>query len=390
MNLQKRIEKDYEQIENMANNLFQYTFLLMGEKIDVTNEHALQTISAILGIHEEINYKYLLTGAKLESLRHVLYALYDNLSNNLEEIWSKSKLNFDILTRIGVSFLARKATPPWIKVKLDLKKQVSMDGPFDPRMGHFHYTFRNLVDAILKEVQRGSLQSESMHQIMNRVRKFFDKKQAQGLREDNRINFPPFETMPFDQEDINPKTQWGGPVDIQEGFYSLEDVKKYQEMQYRANGWEHRREDPYMSDAMRANNKWLSMLEQMLMSDAIHSVQTGMINIGSEEMGIEDFVWVVSRPQPTCDECTGRDGLTMKEIKSKMKDDYKDQPPPLHPNCRCRVVPKLKDDWADNVLKKDGLEFDPNSGNVYKASKLEKKYGYTDMTMDEYFSLIGR
>jgi hypothetical protein len=57
-------------------------------------------------------------------------------------------------------------------------------------------------------------------------------------------------------------------------------------------------------------------------------------------------------------------------------------------NCRCQLVPKIKDDWADNALKKEGIEWDQDTGIVYNADDQERDSGIADMTLDDYLKLI--
>jgi hypothetical protein len=64
---------------------------------------------------------------------------------------------------------------------------------------------------------------------------------------------------------------------------------------------------------------------------------------------VEDSAWEVAPDDKLCDWCARREGLTDEEIKAQ---DPGDDPwgnstdKPLHPNCRCDSVPKLKS-WKD-------------------------------------------
>jgi len=64
--------------------------------------------------------------------------------------------------------------------------------------------------------------------------------------------------------------------------------------------------------------------------------------------------WVATADDRLCPWCLRRDGLTFDEIETEPVPSVRDKPDPwgnstnlpLHPNCRCTVVPKLKS-WAD-------------------------------------------
>lgn len=47
----------------------------------------------------------------------------------------------------------------------------------------------------------------------------------------------------------------------------------------------------------------------------------------------EDEEWLTAIDDRTCDECLANDGKTIKEIGER---------PPLHPNCRCTIIPKIR------------------------------------------------
>jgi len=92
-------------------------------------------------------------------------------------------------------------------------------------------------------------------------------------------------------------------------------------------------------------------LERDLTSDFVDKVRSGE-NEAAKKNGITQFVWIaINGPhgktkELACDYCNKRDGLTTKEIKAKLKDDWKDDPEwskkyaiPLHPNCWCRLAP---------------------------------------------------
>lgn len=59
-------------------------------------------------------------------------------------------------------------------------------------------------------------------------------------------------------------------------------------------------------------------------------------------------------------------------------------------NCRCELIPDIQDEWADDVVNKNDEEWDSNSGLVYTADDTEKKYGSSDMTFDQFISMVGK
>lgn len=382
--LARKIQHDYAGIQNLANSLFQVYADDIGQMIEVANKDCIQTLVAGLSHYDEINYKTLLMHGSLANLSSILQRRYQNLAVDMENYWSDKRKDFDLLSRLASNFIAIKASPPWIKSTLNLKDSLSTDGVFDPRKGHFSFYMKNMVDMIMKEVERGSLASESLSKILGRVRRLFDRKNKRGVREiDQRSRFTD------DENEEGTQFSLGGPPNIEEGVFTIEDIDYFYSQQQRANQWESRQYRPWFSDSVKANNRWLRDLEQLLMSDAVNQLHSGMMQIGSEEMGIDDMQWVVSRPQPTCDECTDRDGLMMKEIADKMKDEFGDQVPPLHPNCKCQLVPKIKDDWADKQLQGDDNDsWNPDDGTVYSASDQEKSAGISDMTFEEYLKQV--
>lgn len=385
MLLSKRIEKDYAQIQRRADSMFQASATDIGSMLEAANNDAINSISTILSYNSDVSYAHLTRVRSLDRLRHILEHRYDVCASDIENYWGARRKDFDLLARLSMSFISKKASPPWMRTELNLADKLSKDGRLDPRMGHIRFYLRSMVDAIIKEITRGALEEDpSLHKILKRVRRLFDRKEPRNVREDS-TNYNPNSQVNLDQQD---EFNLNGTIGISEGTFTMEDVARFQDFQKRAMRWDYREYKPWFSDSLKNNNRYLRDLEQILSSDAIDQLHSGMLEIGSEEMGVKDFAWVLSRPQPVCDECTKRDGLTMTEIKSKMKDQYRDQPPPLHPHCRCQIAPKLKDDWAKNELKKSGMEWDDSTGDVYQAGKQEKKYGITDMTFDQYVSVV--
>jgi hypothetical protein len=104
--------------------------------------------------------------------------------------------------------------------------------------------------------------------------------------------------------------------------------------------------------------------------------------------GLSDLRWQVQRPG-VCKCCDKRDGLTMSEIKKTIKDEYGDQPPRLHPNCNCELVPVLADDWKDADLEDQGVRWNPETGDLSVPKAVQKKYRL-DLSLDEYIGVISK
>jgi hypothetical protein len=195
----------------------------------------------------------------------------------------------------------------------------------------------------------------------------------------------------FSDFDDQVKTTFGSAAwEMIEGVYTQEQIESFLTRQQQAMQWDHRQYRPWFTDEIKANNRFLRDLEQLLGYDAVTQLHSGMLQIGSEQMGIDDFEWVATKPR-TCDCCADRDGLTMKEIKAKFNDQYGDDPPPLHPNCRCSLVPKISDSWGSDVLEQKGFKWNPRNGEAsYVATDTEKKYGIQDMSLDDFMNKFGR
>lgn len=88
-------------------------------------------------------------------------------------------------------------------------------------------------------------------------------------------------------------------------------------------------------------------LEREITDDFVTRVNNGT-HEGAKAQGITDFVWIAIVDDRTDDCCLKRDGLTVTEIRAKLKGEWADDKcrasvPPAHPNCRCRVAPATGD-----------------------------------------------
>lgn len=391
MKLKKRIAKDYKDVQKAAENLYAYASYKIGKHIELANKDTISTIAYMLSSHgDKLTFSDLAKNKVLDRLRDTLNRRYDSLAHDIEEYWGKKRDQFELLARLSSGFIAKKSSPPWVKSVINLNDEISTDGAFDPRKGHLRMYFRNMVDAIVQQVSQGAIKEESVHVILKRVRKMFDRDEKRGVREAGRN---PVIDLDGPYDTTNPDSNYFaetvyGPVDIAEGIYTLEDVAVLRSDLQIANRWAYRDYRPWFTDAVKRNNKYLRLLDQMLRADAVDQLHNGLMQIGPKEMGIEDMEWVAAVGPTTCEACRARDGMTMTEIKKLMKDEYKDDPPPLHPNCYCEIVPSIKDDWADKILEKDGMTWDDETGDIYLASNQEKLAGIQDMTFDEYLNSI--
>lgn len=384
MSLKKIIAKDYRDVEDRANALFRMSTIDIGKMIEHAYQDSISIIASLLVHHgDEIDYLQIQRQRTLDRIQTTLYQRFENLSIEVEDYWTTRRKDYDLLSRLSASFIARKASPPWIIPKLNLKDPISKDGKYDPRMGHLRFYFRNMADVMLKQIQSGALARESMSQILNRIRKMFDRKKKNGVRE-AVWDDPELAKLKLDADRMG----LSGAIDIQEGIYTLEDVERLKETLRAAMGWEYRQDRAYFTDSLRRNNKWLMSVEKVLSADSLDRLYSGQLQIGPKEMGIKDMTWVVHRPG-VCDCCDRRDGLTMTEIKKDIDDEYGSQPPPLHPNCNCRLVPTISEEWSEKNLSSGEDEWDEESGIVYRADKEEKKLGFRDMTLNQYLNSIG-
>lgn len=392
--LQKRIENDHKEILKMVNAMYKRKTFEIGAILRDAFDTVVKSIAAHLLIHENLNYSTLVSSGVLKRIEQDAEAILGNAAYKLENIAEDFRYSMNLTGRLASSYIARKATPPWIPIKLDIG---STDGSTGPGKGLFIYYMKQLSQEIVTQVSRAALNEESAHGVLKRVRTLFNRASTSRMTEANKDDMTDLETArqynyAYDQQSITAgiEDQMFGKnaVSIKEGFYTIEDIEKLQIEQRESMRWSHRQYRPWFSDELKSNNRVLRQLETNFMSDMIEALHSGMLQIGSENLGIKDFEWVISRPQPKCDECTKRDGLTMKEIKSQIKDQFKDQPPPLHPNCRCQLVPKIKDDWAKSALAEEGLEWDSDEGVAFNPTDKQKELGFKKMNWDDWLSTV--
>lgn len=383
--LQKRVNKDYEDILKRVNSLYLLRSNEIGEVISQAMEMCVRDIAHALSHMHQMDYSTFIRSGISHRIQSDTERVLVKAGQDIQMILDDLKREMDLMGRLAVAFISRKATPPWIKIKIDLRS--STDGALGSGTSRVDYYMRLMAKDVHSYVMQGVSRKKTSHEIMTTIRGLFNTRKLSHFYETREdAGRKPDPTLFQDSYEIV-----GEPsIELSEGIYTLDDIDALQSAQMEADGMSHRANRPWFSAALKKNNKILSALERDFMSDMIEALHQGMLQIGTDEMGIEDFEWVVSRPQPRCDECTSRDGRTMKWIKANIKDDYADQPPPLHPNCRCQIVPQIKDQWSQDALSKDGYEFDPEDGVAFNPTAKQKKLGYKSLSWDDWLSNIPR
>lgn len=380
--LEKRIEKSYKLVQRKAEGIFQSYAQEIGKEIEEAGQDVTGIVAANVSSFSEIDYLKLRSSGILKRIQSQTAARLELLADTIGERWTDARKTYDILSRVAMAYIGRKSSPPWKTTKLNLKDGLSFakDGTSDPRTGRIHALMARLSDQITDEVRRGALYGETPSQIVSRVRDLFkrsDLKESAKPISQKTLKASRSESS-FESKDIE--------TSIESGVYSEEDLQAMIQRAIVANKWEYRQYRPWFSDALKRKNRIMRDLEQGLMTDAVSMLHAGELQIGPEQMGVEDFVWKTNKQETTCEVCGKRNEKTMKWIRANMKDKFRDMVPPLHPNCNCELIPQISKEWPESVLKKEGLEWDSNDGSVYKADKRERTLGVKDMTFDEYMA----
>ena len=321
MKLEKRVRRDFKDVQKAANNLYAYSLNRIFKKIVQTNRDVLSSVAVMLTLHPgEINYQSLLNHRSIDRLRDTLNRQYDILADEIEADWTKTRNQFDLIGRLGVHFVAKKASPPWKKSVINLKDSLSTDGRYDPRTGRLRFYFSNIVDQILREIKAGALKKESANKILARLKPILIPKATRRMRE------AAFKDT-TDDTDVIVSAQ-ADDIAVTEGVFTQEDVALLKAELTDANNWAYRQIDPNAKMSDRINNANLRSFEQLLSADALDQLHSGMLQIGGENLGINDMQWVATHTSTTCDHCTDRDGLTTLQISDQIKDEYGDDPPP--------------------------------------------------------------
>ncbi|MBL0233230.1 MAG: hypothetical protein IPQ08_06155 [Chitinophagaceae bacterium] len=339
--MQKIADREYKKQMKQLGTYYKYQLSNVGEVIDEHKNIVLKIISFELSHMMNINYKDALAHGVIRRMTQHIDHTFNMCSDKIKKYADEIQSDADLFGRLTAGYIARKVTPPWIEVNLNLKDKPRkvMDVPW---MGLFDFYFKKLSDDIMNRITQGLLYEESITDILTRVRGLFPKPKIKSKEDDGGnygfdsggVGISGRDDNTLDDSFKINKTIFGkAPVMVSEGVYTLEDVELMHNRLYEANNWESRQYRSWFSDELKSQNKYLSSLEQSLGSMMTEGVNQGMIQIGDESLGIKDFIWKVDKPQKKCDECTSRHDLTMTQIKKQVKDKYKDQSPPLHPNC---------------------------------------------------------
>jgi len=378
MSLKNKIAKEDKLIKQRAANLFNLYKNEIGKIIDKYSDKIMLELSkGLLTNGQDFTYKQLMQFGILKHIDRNIHEILNDAAIECESYWSVKRKYFDLFSRVSMTYLSRKSSPPWLKTKLKLDKPLPMEGRFDPGKGHFVYYFSQMADQIMQQIQRGYLNEQSTAQVINRVKNMFNRRTKKNVKEQASDN---------SNERISGDMSLYGPIDMTFGFFSEADIAKLQEEMISARGFEYRQYRPWFSEALRANNKSLVLLENMLIADTLNLISSGQIESAPYLKGIEDLEWTVDRPG-VCEYCDARAGLTHDEIKKQVKDKYGDDNAPIHPNCRCSYVPKISGEWQDSDLENQGVTWDIESGNL-KIPKAVKEQYRLDLNMDEFIDYL--
>lgn len=404
MSLKKVIDQDYKNSLKRQNVLFKYFRSKIADQIRLGVQQSLSIIDSRLSILPDDNYIALVHSRQKLSLDDSIRTTWKHYSQIIETMWGDMRHFIDLNSRVSMAFIARKASPPWVEVKINLKDKRSRKHE-DLWMGQIHFHLTNLAEYIIRQVNQGFASGESREDIYKRIRNIARLKLTSSKEADYRSPYMKY-VASFNNSD--PQNGFESGVELNsspnvtatEGIYRLDDIVTLQNEQIKANNWYHRQYSG-VDDEMWSKNKSLMALERDLMSDAVTLLHEGAYTVGSENMGIDDFQWVVSFPQNNseCDSCCERSDMMMSEIKKKFKrpidDSYPkflppDSPPPLHPHCKCQLVPKIKEEWAKDTLKNKGYEWDSEDGLAFNPDAKQKKLGFKKMSFDQWIETVSK
>lgn len=391
--LAKVVRSDYRKAQMAVNALYAFQKKGMAEVIKDFQHNVIKILAYHLANMPEVNYGYYITTRLDKTIQAELSAQSEVTFKRLKPLWIKLSRDLHLMGRLIGGFLSRKSQPPWLPVKLDLKSP-EPHGKGVPKWSEvIPYYFKRVESLIMDQVHIGIKNEESVTQIMKRVKDLFPpmkKKFTEGRKitkkEDDEGNVQITATA-FDQP----------VVEVIDGTYSAQDVASLQDEQKEAMDWYNRDYNANMDEAVWTRNKALMGLERDLQTDVIDKLHRGMIQIGSDNMGIKDFTWIASKGRNECDICLSRDNLTMTEIKDKFGSGgfgskggvypynlTQDSPPPLHPHCKCQLVPTINDEWSKNALQSQGYEWDTDSGMAFNPTAQQREMGFTDMSWGQW------
>lgn len=390
MKLKGQIYKDSKEISKAHNALFKYQKQLMAKEISKYQKDVQNILVNFLSRLPEIDYSTFVSNYEKQVLHELeSCAPIEQLIN----LWWDLRNHINLSGRLHGGFIARKATPPWISVRMNIS---------DPALYQLNirnsvtYSMRGLIQLIMGQINIGIKNQEQLGPIIQRVTSLFKS----PLKKAKEAASAPFNFDELRVPDDTEKFDDGNFI-VEQGVFNQQDINKLRTAQIKAMGWMNRQYDPNMDDRIWKRNKAMMGLERDMLNDSLFALHNGLITVGSENMGIKDFVWITSFLETTCEVCGARDGMTMKEIEEKFgKGKFprgeawpsslrQNDPPPLHPHCNCQIAADIKDDWSEKALEKDGYTWNPDSGIYFSPTGEQKKLGFTDMTWDQWLGNLG-
>jgi len=389
MKLQKRLELEDKNLKKRAKTFFQMYMHDISIIIQKYQGLAISDLALILSHNQNMpSYKIVLQSHWRNIIRQRIQGIFDDCANEIETYWDSKRKKIDILTRVGNVYIARKVSPPWKKQVLNLKKPLRLDDRYNPTNGHIKYRFDSMISKIMAQLQRGGLNEESDTQILKRIKNMFNTKTLARAREANSGLYGDTQVNGPQESDTYSQSDLVGPIQIDSGYFSPTDIEALKSEMVDANDFEHRQYRPWFSEELRKNNRELAQFEQDLLTDAVNLIHSGQTEQMPALNGIEDMRWKVQRPG-VCDCCDKRDGLTMTEIKAKIHDEFGDQPPRLHPNCNCDLVPVVQNKWKPSDLTKEGVEWNPETGDLNVPEAVQKRLR-TDISLDSFIDQLSQ
>lgn len=385
MKLSNAVQRDYKDSIKRMNAMFAFIKKDMSRALKDYQSNVIKIASYHLLNMPKISFMTYVSTPVEHNMRREISMQRDIAFKRILPLWNSLRNQTNLHGRLCMAFFSRKTQPPWYPVKVDLASDSKSKYKINNSNVLLYYL--KMVDSlVMGQIEIGAKNEESPQQILKRVRGLFSDistHHREASKDDSDQANDGSDPEQFDTSftvDVWDKP----PAEVSEGVYTSEDIQYLQDHQKVAMDWYYTDYNPDMDEAVWARNKAFMGLEQDLMSDVVDQLHQGMLQIGSDNMGISDMVWVTSKPQPKCDECCDRDGLTMTEIKERIKDKFGDQPPRLHPHCRCQIVPQINDDWTDQQLNRSGYEWDTDNGLAFIPDQQEKKLGFTSMTYDQW------
>lgn len=211
-----------------------------------------------------------------------------------------------------------------------LKDESHLGGPVGLRCElSFHRLLRDVVDAFQLSQVMSSTPQETIERIGRSFPRFEKVKARRNVMAKLKESFAPKEP----EVEIS---EFG--IDAADWEAAVQDYLSTEIPQGRAP-YDKIFDDASDTPEYFQRSRW--EVEQELTNDFVDQVRSGE-NEAASQAGIDDFQWIAIVDSKTDECCFERDGLTMTEIDETVKDEF-DGPPPIHPNCRCRLAPMVKE-----------------------------------------------